>query len=478
MKLLTILKKEKSLYIGIGLLSLIALAPYILATFYLHPHTDDYVFSNLLNEMGRIDFISYSYNKWLGRFFALFLLSLPKADIINSPYWYTIIPNLFMLLTWFSIYKLFSLILKEIVSKFKIIIFSMFFFSFYITGLPEVFSAIFWNCSTYYLIANVFFIWFIYEFVNFTLNDYKYKSFNYLKLTILAFLVCGLTEVYIISLIIILGIIVLFKLTRTKKIKYSILLLILIVLIGGYYNILAPGSIKRMEAGTHHNYSFIYSAFRSFYNLIILQIAPLFYSGILFLLLLILMYGHKIIESNLKLKKMFNLNPFFTFTTVIFVFYLHHAMSLYGAGYILQGRVLNITNLLLYLSLAFVVMNIVTYYKVKIKLNKFVGLISILMIAFSLNFSENSRMVGKEALVDLPIFNSEMNLRYETILKAKKENLNTVYIERISVDLHSLHFGFFQPKKSFYNSIEICDALSVFFKIEVKIKDNDYDFFL
>jgi len=477
MKVFTYLKNEKSLYVIIAILSVFALAPYILATFYIHPNGDDFGFSSELSKLGRIDFISYYYNNWSGRYFAFFLLALPKADIITSPYWYTIIPNVFILLTGVALYKILLLFLFKNLSKWKIFSLTLFFLAFYITGLREVFSALFWNCSSYYLIANVFFLWFIYEFIFFTLHQYKFKSYNFLKLAILAFLVCGLTEIYIISLIVVLSVILIYKFHTTKQLLYSIILLLLIVCLGGYLNIFSPGSLLRMETSKlDGGNSFIYSTFRALYNLIILQLVPLFYSGALLLLLFVLLLGNKVIQFNTKLKSYFNLNPVFTFSLVIFIFYLHHAMSLYGAGYVLQGRVINITDLLLLLALAFVSMNIVVYYNIKPSINTYISLVSILIMAFSINFSKNSRLVGKEALMDFPILDKEMTERYAKINIAKSNGDKIVYIDRISVDLRSLSTDVvYVTGKSYYNSKKICDNLTDFFDIEVRIKNNEYD---
>jgi len=478
MKILLFLKKEKYIFLILLFLSIIALVPYIIASFYIHPNADDFTFSKEINDLGTFGFIKHYYQTWSGRFFAFLLLGSTKAHIIQSSYWYTLTPNLFILLTGVSIYSILHLFLKNVISNWKIGIFSLLFLSFYITGLHEMFSAIYWNCSSYYLIANVFFIWFIYEFLIFQIQKNSIKSFNFLKLGILSFLVCGLTEVYIISLIVVFGIIIFHTIINQKKINYPLLILMLIIFIGGYLNIFSSGSLNRMEISkSDGGLPFIYSAYRAFYNLIILQLAPLLYSGFLFILILVLIYGHHIIKNNPKLESFFKINPLFTFTSVIFIFYLHHAMSLYGAGYVLQGRVLNITNLLLYLSLMFVIMNIVAYYKVnQINASKSIGLISLVILAFIINFSSNSRIVGKEIVTDFPTFNREMNSRYKQIISAKSEGKTAITIERISVDLRTLYFGYeYIPNQSYYNSKKICRDLTAFFDINVTIKKDNYD---
>lgn len=477
MKLKQTLFSHNSLYIFLMLISVIALLPFIIATFYLHPNVDDLFFSKSISDLGTFGFVSHFYQTWSGRFFASFLMGSIKADPIKSGYFYTIMPLFFMLATWYGIFRIAYLFLKDVLDKWKVIVLTTFFFSFYITGLNEIFSALYWYCSSYYLLLNVFFLLFLYEIANYFINSYKIKSFSFIKVLILSFLLCGLSEVYIISLIIGSTSILIYHYSKSKKLKLDIIILLIAVIIGSYLNLFSPGALNRLNTESTNSPEFIKSAIRAVYDLLILQISPLLYSGLLILCFVVLTKGQLIIENSVKLRQFFKVNPLYSIITVLFIFYLHHAMSLYGAGYVLQGRVINITNLLLYFSLFFIVMNIISYYNICISGVKSIYILTILLIiSTSINFSKNSRIVGKDIFYNLPKFDQEMELRYQTILNAKLNNESTVSIERISVPLKSLDNNiYFNPQRTYYNSTLYCRDASTFFNIEVIISDDNYD---
>lgn len=476
MSIKQLLKSEKTVYLLLAVLSLAALTPYIIACFYIHPNMDDWTFAAELESRGRAGFISYYYATWSGRFFAFILLSIAKAHVIMSPIWYKIIPIIFIVLTNLIIYKMIGFFLLEKMKKTRVLILSVFATAFYITGLQELFSAVFWNCSSYYLLGNVIFLWLVYEILTFMIQGKQISSIKFLKIVIICSLICGLTEIYIISLGVVFSFVVLYHFIVSKKIRYDFLILIAVTIICGGLNIFSPGTFARMGVSEVEN-GLVYSAVRAFYDFIILQIAPLFYNGFLLVLLLIFLTAKQFFIGNEKLNKFFKIHPLISLLLVFFVFFLHHAASVYGAGYTLQGRVLNFTNLLFYFSLIFIVLNTVAYFNLEeVKIKPRISLLYIAVIAvFTFNFSPNSRVVTKELLYDLPTFDKEMKERYVVINKAISEGADHAIINRVSVNPRVLTLGAYQENRNYYNSELLCMEMTTFFKIEVSIFDADYD---
>lgn len=463
-------------YFLIFVFSVVAIIPFVMATVYLHPNVDDFYFAKIINDKGTFGFVIDFYNQWSGRYFANFLLGLPKSDPIHSRYLYTLLPIFFMISIWFVIYKLAYLFLKHNLQNWKIAILSLFFFSFYITSLYELFSALFWNCASYYMFWNVFFIWFIYEFISYFLKEKEIKSFSFLKLCLLVILIAGLSEIFIISLIVGLSSVIFYQYYFKKVFRYDVLVLLVLIVLGGYFNLFSPGSQIRMQTSLTEHPNIIIAAIRAAYDFVILQLSPLLYSGFFVLAFLVFIFGKTVLDSYPQLKHFFNIPPLYTIFTGLFIFYLHHAMSVYGAGYVLQGRIINVTNLLLYLFVIFTILNVINYYKINITVDKKNGLMVVLLISFLMNFSLNSRIVGRDVVSYLPIFDKEMKARYDKILKAKNNGENVVYVDRISVPLRSFNNSpIYTPNKNFYNSKIFCRDAAIYFEINIRIKNDEYD---
>lgn len=467
-------KKAKLVYLLIFVASLSALLPYLYACFYIHPHADDFWFAGELDQKGRIGFAADFYQNWSGRYFANFLLSIPKSNILSSGWLYTALPIVFVSLTLLMLYRFVRLFSPDSYSKKKAVTVALFLTAFYVTGLYEMFSALYWNCSSYYLLANFFFLWLILELAKFQMDKKTLKSVGFIKIAVLIGLCAGLTEIYIISLFVVLGIMSLLYLKANSKISVPLAIFLLLVIIGGYFNIFSPGAQNRMELSEAQN-GFVYSSVRAAYDLAILQIAPVVYNGQLLLLFLLFTLSDRIIDGNKRVQSLLSVNPWLTLLVILFVFYLHHAASIYGAGYTIQGRVLNITSLLFFLALAFWVLNLAHHKKSNFNISPSIVLGAVALVAVLMNFSVNSRVIVKESLVDMKMLNAELNARYETIEKAKNEGRTKVAIDRVHWNPRALNNALYDPDFSFYNSLKCTREMSHFFNLEIVIKDDQYD---
>ena len=96
---------ERLSYLTILLFSASAILPFIVACFYIHPNADDWWFAAQLNDLGRWGFITDFYNDWSGRYFSNILIAIPKADMVQTPWMYRVLPIIFILLTGIIIHS-------------------------------------------------------------------------------------------------------------------------------------------------------------------------------------------------------------------------------------------------------------------------------------------------------------------------------------------------------------------------------------
>ncbi|MCH2232360.1 MAG: DUF6056 family protein [Crocinitomicaceae bacterium] len=458
-------------YLGIALFSLLAILPFLVACLYIHPNADDWWFAAELKSKGRVDFLVDFYNGWSGRYFSNILLSIPKSNMIENPWMYRLLPILFISLTFYTIYRYLAFIIGNSLSKLRVIILSLFSLGIYVTTMPEMFSAFYWNCASFYILWNVFFLLLVLEIIK-HLEGHNSKG-QVIKLIFLTLLCNGMAEVFILSLFVIYGSKLLFDFIKTKKINYIFIVLFVVLCIGSYFNLMSPGSNNRMDMSESQN-GFVFSSIRALWDLFILQIAPLIFSPISILLILIVGRYSSVFEKREKLQKLFEVSPLVLLILIIFSFFLHHAASIYGAGYTIQGRVLNITSIAFFLAILYLLLVLRSRKYFNLNVGSNTSVFIVLAIAFLMNFSQNSRIIGKDVLVDLPAHSARLDARYDNILTAVNEGKDSVKIDPLPYIPRSLSLGIYNDQKNFYNTEKCCIEMGHFFSIDIYMDEEDY----
>jgi hypothetical protein len=142
------LEIRKSLNYLILFFVVFSLLPFILLSFYVHPHYDDYDFVNKIAGKNVFEATLYWYNTWSGRFSSIFVsnaLTYGTTNIIL----YRIYPILLMSLYVIAFYVFFKTILKGILTKNKIILLSFFFLVLYIYRMPQVTTGFYYMICSY-----------------------------------------------------------------------------------------------------------------------------------------------------------------------------------------------------------------------------------------------------------------------------------------------------------------------------------------
>lgn len=449
----------------IGLLSLFLLIPYLWASIYVHPFADDWSFAQKLHTMGRIDFVIDFYNNWSGRYFANTLLSLPKSHPEHSLYMYKLLPSFFILFFGVSVFFL----IKSIDPKQRFnrsFALTIFLVAVSVVNFIEPFSALYWNCASFYLPALTFYLFFI----SFFIRIYIYNTRTYINiflLLVLAFLVSGLVEVFIFANFIVFGAILAYQKRVFKRTDWLSCGVIFVSLIGLNLSVFQSGVGNRMDA-SDVQYSFIHAAIRALYDLIIFNIIPVFWSPVILLFILFYESIKAFVNSNQMLKSRLSINPWLVLGTGLLCFYIFHALSIYGAGYSLQGRVQNITQVLFYFFIFILIMvfsvNSAPVFSFGENRFYFISFILVLMM-----FSNTPRVLITESRYVLPQFDKQMRERYESILTARNLNRSEVVVKAITVNPRTYYLGTYKQNENYYNSVSCLNEMSYCFKIKIRL---------
>jgi hypothetical protein len=126
----------------------IAVLPFILISFYIHPHYDDYDFLNKLSGKNIFECTLYWYNTWSGRFSSIFISNILTYGTENI-FIYRLYPILLMILYVASFYTLFKTLFGNFFSKSRLFFLALFFLVLYIYRIPEVTTGFYYMICSY-----------------------------------------------------------------------------------------------------------------------------------------------------------------------------------------------------------------------------------------------------------------------------------------------------------------------------------------
>jgi FlaA1/EpsC-like NDP-sugar epimerase len=220
---------------------------------------------------------------------------------------------------------------------------------------------------------------------------------------------------------------------------------------------------------SHSGNSIVFSAGRALYDLFVFHAAYMIYkSPVLLLLVLLLPFISLLIDRKEIKLAAFNIQPLLSVLICAGIFYTHHFLSLFAGGYSLQGRVFNISLFIAFIAVAFILINCLVYFNLKLTFNlKFLKLI-LLFVFINFLFSDNSRMVIGELTRTLPTLKKELNHRYALIGDAKQNNKTAVEVPRVNIPTQLFNLN---KDSMTYNSPKYLREISLYYKIDVKLQN-------
>jgi len=224
--------------------------PLVILPFYNHPFADDYFCGYNLNDKSFIDYQTFIYNNWGGRFAATFTGSLFAYHnfLYNHYYLHTL---LLLALNFVSILFLVNTlhryVLKENYKLSKRILISFLFLALEICSLPEPSTFLFWFSSTitYQLPLILTQIEIALFILLYNMDNKTLRNTCAVLLPVLVFITIGFSELFIVVQLLLFCIAFYFR-WHKKCSKVLILFMILAFAAGSALLIFSPGNRMRM----------------------------------------------------------------------------------------------------------------------------------------------------------------------------------------------------------------------------------------
>jgi hypothetical protein len=460
------------------LLCLFIIFPYFLACRFIHPFFDDFYFAGQIPQYGAFNFIRYFYSNWSGRYSEIILMVCSNAKISNGSNWqYALVGCITLLCLLASFFYIAQVLFKDYCSFFNRVLITLIVYAFYLTFMSEVFTAFYWYCSSYYQLCLAFIVMNI-GFMITLFKGEKGWGFKCMVLLLNIF-IAGFSEITVFSFAITYFSILIYNFVQYKKVDRFWLILFLVFIAFGAFNLCSPGNFVRMQVA-HKGVKpgFIFSAIRAVYDLILFHGIYIFFkTPFLLLCFLFIPQAKSYMCSTAFPARILKVNPVYAILVTLLIFYLHHALSLYGAGYSLQGRVFNFSAFLFYIAFAYNLLLMLYHFSKKMEESAFnipsiVQKIALLILLFLFNMSDNNRLLWGDLCRELPAFHRELGQRYALIENAKKSEATAVEVPAVKANPKLYIFG--EDAKcqstSFVNEEKYLKEVGNYFKITVRIK--------
>ncbi len=234
---------------------LLALLPYLLLSFYIHPVADDFIYAlkgeDFLKNLWR------DYTTWNGRYTSNVIV-FSNTVLCGNLLLYELYPIVLIALLVFSIYWFLNIAFKQRHGRRENLVLALIFVLLFLNLLPKESEGLYWftGSATYILPCGFFLIYFGLAISYFRNEIFLNKYFHLGCCVLLLFLLCGFNEVLTIVLL-------LFHLLYSALIRKRFLFDLLFICLAGFsFMLLAPGnSIRSLYFPEKHQFfhSFLYS---------------------------------------------------------------------------------------------------------------------------------------------------------------------------------------------------------------------------
>jgi hypothetical protein len=441
--------KLKSNYFFI-IVSLIALFPFLIISFFNNPASDDFVLSYESQTEPFLTLIIRRYFFWSGRYISNMLFCLNPL-VIDNYFLFKIIPIAFILIFIFALY-LFISSLELNVSELEKYSYVGFIFFLYVYQMPSVSEGFYWVTALYvYLVSQILILFFFSLFFQYLKTR---KSIYFFLSSLFLFATIGTNEITVVSLLFI--IFVLFSYDILVNVQFNkILFFIFIFTIGfAFLEAFAPGNFKRAELNTV-KYQFIKSIVKSFQISIslIMKWIPIITICCLFLISNI----NKLLKE--RINTSYIIHPFLSFL----MFFILIFISVFTCFYIttnVPGRVLNMIYFFFIFGYLYFVFTLVHYFSIikECDLNYPSNIkICLGVIILLISFSNNNITMAYHDLITGKAYkyNNEMKKRFELIKKSKKNECVLPALVNLPLTIYSRDVMGLTTDKNNWKNLEI-----------------------
>lgn len=429
--MLKFIEKHKDIIYLMALM--IAISPYIYISIYANPIADDfgYAVKGKTNDLWGASVKEYL--SWSGRYSTNFF-ALLNPIAFNFFIGYKIIPALIILLIALLYFVFIRVLIGKNLPKGKSIQLAILLTMLFLYQMPIISEGIYWYTGAVaYQLANIVALGYLSLLYLFFQKKYllQNKTIHLILLTLVLFVLVGFNEIYMISSLMLSFIILIVNYKEQLNHKNFVVYLILVTILFGALEILAPGNSKR---GSHfaNNHNFIFSFTSS-----ILQTIRFFLEWVsstpLLLLSVLYFYLNRALSKVHKLFSVsFYLSPLISLFLLFFIIFMSAFLPYWATGILGQHRTMNVAYFI-FIILWFINLTVwFNYFKDKIgvvkELSFTTNLIVLLLVWSSLIFTKNSFSL----FIDITSgkakqYNSDMIKRY-SLLESPSD---TIYFKPI-----------------------------------------------
>ncbi len=261
----TLYTLQKVLYLVLFVLLILSIVPFFLLTLYAHPSADDFSYSVSFSDGDFWNHVVGEYLGWKGRYFAIFVTVMfhQSGDMIVN-YKYPLLLNLALI--FFALYFLVRTVFEEQASFRQTIFCTLAIGVFYIISLPKVSAALFWADGAFqYQVGSIFYLLALASLLR-LYRDVNHPLLPTFFSVLFIFAAIGSTEIFMISLSSLVGLIFLYKffILNQNRMQWSVVLAV--TAISSALLVLAPGNAIRMQLASEDSQQFWFSLSRGIFH--------------------------------------------------------------------------------------------------------------------------------------------------------------------------------------------------------------------
>ena len=448
------------------LLGFLSVLPLIFISFFNNPGSDDF---DLSYESQVEPFWSLQirrYFEWSGRYFSNGLLSLDPLTY-NDYFFFKIVPIFLLLLLVYSIY-IFISCLQLNITKLKKQAFVGFFLFVYIYQMPSVCEGFYWIPGS---ITNQLPEILALFFYSLLLRYYQSKNIIYLLLSaVVLFATMGCNEITVVILLLFNLSLLLYNYYLFKKLSKPLVFILILTIIFGAIEILAPGNSVRSSNLVIKN-QFIYSVLKS------VQVSFSFITNWIPIITLCCLFflDDLILLINEKINKNYIVNPIYSIALVFIIVYAGIFPGLWSLNSKPPDRTVNTIYFFFIFGYLYFIITLV-HYLINIKKINFIyqkNIKIVIGIIIILNFiSDNNIVLAYHDLLSGKAckYNKEMMARFELIKKCKEPDcVLPELINKPPTIYNTVDMGLTTDKNNWKN----LEMSRYFRKKSIVIKPND-----
>lgn len=247
---------QRHVHLVMFVLLVAAVVPFFLLTQYAHPSADDFCYASLFRREGFWNHIKGEYLGWKGRYTAIFFTAVyHKVGGMLATYGFALFALLTLLFA--AIYVFARSLIEAVASRTRTLVLALGLAALYLGTMPNVPAGLYWIDGAFqYQLGNIFLLLSVAALFSLYRTGAKVSAG---LACVLIFLAVGTTEIVMIALAVLVGILAFNRIVVHGRQRLSWSLVVIVTLVSTALLMLAPGNAVRAELGSTNTGQFWFS---------------------------------------------------------------------------------------------------------------------------------------------------------------------------------------------------------------------------